>query len=58
VFEAISKLEEKTIVLMPKMSTLRDEVARKRSEINGFREYYDDMPIMFKNTLSGDLFLT
>jgi hypothetical protein len=42
VFEAISKLEEKTIVLMPKMATLRDEVTRKRSKIDGFREDYDE----------------
>jgi hypothetical protein len=57
VFEAISKLEEKTIVLMPKMAPLRDELTRKRSKIDGCREYYDDMLMMFKNTLRGDLFL-
>jgi hypothetical protein len=53
VFEAIGKIKEKAILLMPKMATLRDYVTIKRSQINGLREYYDDIAMVLNNTLKG-----
>lgn len=57
IVENISTLTENVIEIMPKLSTIRDEITRKRNKITNFKTVYDDIPEAFKKTLRGEKFL-